>query len=173
MVLLVSFLTACAHTEHPNITVADVSAPETWGEAKRVTSLKHLYFSDQPDAEMLKIASEKGVVAVINLRGPNEMTWDEATTVKELGMKYYNIPLMTASPSFDKDVIRQIESAVAAQDHAPVFVHCSSSNRVGAWLAIHLAEKHEMDKEKALVIARKAGMTKQALEDRVKLYWEQ
>ena len=172
-VLLVSFLTACAHTEEHGITAADVSVAQTWGQAENVTKLKHLYFSDQPDTVALDMAKENGVVAVINLRGPKEMTWDEQAAAEELGLKYYNIPLMTASPSFDPDVIAQIEAAVAAQGNKPVLLHCSSSNRVGAWLAIHLAAKHQMDKEHALAVGRKAGMTKQALEERVKLYWEQ
>ena len=173
LVLLVSFLTACSHTEKHGITAADVSAPQAWGQAQRVTSLKHLYFSDQPDLEALKTASEKGVVAVINLREADEITWDESAAVEALGMQYFNIPLVTDSTSFDQAVILQIEAAVASQGHAPVLIHCASSNRVGAWLAIHLADKHKMDKEQALDIGRKAGMTKKDLEDRVRLYWDQ
>lgn len=173
LVILLGFLTACSHTEKHGITASDLSAPQTWGQAQRVSSLKHLYFSDQPDLEALKTASEKGVVAVINLREPDEITWDESAAVEALGMKYYNIPLVTDSASFDHNVILQIEAAVAEQGHAPVLLHCSSSNRVGAWLAVHLADKHKMDKEQAIDIGRKAGMTKQELEDRVKLYWNQ
>ncbi|MBT8138238.1 MAG: hypothetical protein KJP25_00590 [Gammaproteobacteria bacterium] len=171
--LLASLIAACVHTEEHAIVPADVSAVQTWGQAVRVTQLKHLYFADQPDTEALKIASEKGVVAVINLRNPEEIDWDEKAAAESLGMQYYNIPIMTASPSFDPAVISQIEAAVAAQDHAPVLLHCSSSNRVGAWLAIHLADKHKMDKQQALAVGRKAGMTKNALENRVKLYWAQ
>ena len=171
--VLVSVLGACAHTEPRGISADDVSAAQAWGQAENVTQLKHLYFSDQPDAETLKIAKDNGVVAVINLRGPKEMQWDEQAETEEQGMKYYNIPLMTASPSFDPAVIAQIEAAVADQDHAPVLLHCSSSNRVGAWLAIHLADKHKLTKEQALAAGRKAGMTKSALEDRVRLYWGQ
>ena len=172
-VLIASFITACVHIEEHKITPDDVSPAQTWGQAVNVTKLKHLYFSDQPDAVALKMASKNGVVAVINLRDPKEMDWDEQAAAQGLGMKYYNIPIITASPSFDPKVIAQIEEAVAAQDHAPVLLHCSSSNRVGAWLAIHLADKHRMDKEQALAVGRKAGMNKQDLEDRVKLFWNQ
>lgn len=172
-ILLVSFITACAHIDEHNITVDDVSGVQVWGQAEKVTKLKHLYFSDQPDAVALKMAKEHGVVAVINLRSPQEMNWDEQAAAEELGMRYYNIPLMTASPSFNPDVVAQIEQAVAEQGRNPVLLHCSSSNRAGAWLAIHLADKHDMDKDQAISIGRKAGMTKQALEDRVRLYWEQ
>ncbi len=172
-IVVATVLSACAHVEDKNISAEDVSAAQTWGQAEKVTQLKHLYFSDQPDAEALKIAKDNGVVAVINLRGPKEMKWDEKKATEELGMSYYNIPLMTSSPSFDSEVVAQIEAAVAEQGHAPVLLHCSSSNRVGAWLAIHLADKHKIEKEEALAIAKKAGMTKQPLVDRVRLYWGQ
>jgi len=172
-ILFVSVLTACVHTEEQHITANDVSVLQTWGQAKKVSKLKHLYFSDQPDAIALKQAKENGVVAVINLRGPKEIDWDEQAVTEGLGMKYYNIPLITTSASFDPKVIAQIEAAVAAQGHQPVLLHCSSSNRAGAWLAIHLVDKHQMDKEQALTIARRAGISKQALEDRIKLYWQQ
>ncbi|NNL57365.1 MAG: hypothetical protein HKO71_06410 [Pseudomonadales bacterium] len=172
-ILVASLMAACAHIEEHDIAPADVSPAQSWGQAKNVTQLKHLYFADQPDAAALEIAREKGVVAVINLRNPSEMNWDEQAAVEGLGMKYYNIPLLTAAPTFDPAVVAQIEAAVAAQHHAPVLLHCSSSNRVGAWLAIHLADKHQMDQEQALAVARKAGLTKQGLEDRVKRYWQQ
>lgn len=161
-------LTAACATR--SITPDLVKPPETWGQAENVTQLKHLYFSDQPDAEALRIAASRGVTTVINLRDPEEMDWNEQQVAEQLGLRYVNIPVSKESDTLDREAMSAIEEVVNRQDGQPVLLHCSSGNRAAGWLATHLVDTHGMGVEEAVEVARKAGITSDALEKRVRTY---
>jgi protein tyrosine phosphatase (PTP) superfamily phosphohydrolase (DUF442 family) len=150
------------------ISADEVKGPVHWGSAERVTHLRHLWFADQPDAAGFELARAAGVAVVINLRAPSELDWDEKAAVEKLGMTYYNVPV--AGPRFEKSAFERIEELVSQNEDAQVLIHCASSNRVGGWLATHLVEKHGMSVEDALVVGRRAGITKQGVEDGVRAY---
>ena len=152
------------------MTPSDVGGPETWGASDNVTHLRHLYFSEQPDAEALRVARSKGVTTVIDLREPGESQWNERVAAEEAGIEYLNIPIKKESDTLDSATLRAISAAVEAQNGQPVLLHCSSGNRASAWLAVHLIEDHAMSKDDALVIARKAGLSMQGMERRVATY---
>ncbi len=161
---------ANANKQAHAITPADVSAPQTWGDSDNVTKIRHLYFSEQPDAEALRIAKTNGVTTVINLRAPGESDWDEAAAAKKLGLNYVNIPIRKESATFDSSAIAAINAAVRDQEGSPVLLHCSSGNRAAAWLAIHLIEAHKLSGEDAIAVAQKAGLTSDDMVQRVETY---
>lgn len=109
----------------------------------------------QPDASALKVFADNGYEAVIDLRTTSEdRGMDEPTVVEELGMRYVSMPI-------DADDIT-FESAAALDDllasfEGPVLLHCASSNRVGALLALRASAKG-MDDEEAIELGQRAGM---------------
>ena len=146
------------------------SEPMTWGAADNVVQVGPLYVSRQPDVATLEAARDAGVTTVINLRGPDEMDWDEAAAVRALGLQYYNVPITGGGPSFDAAAIDEIGKAVAARRGGKVLMHCRSGNRAAAWLAVHLANDHDLPVDEAISIARDAGLTYEPLESRVRSY---
>lgn len=147
---------------------AGVEGPMTWGAAENVTHYQNLYFTGQPDAAALEAAKRAGVSLVINLRAPDEMNWDEAAAVRNLGMRYENVPL--GGKAFDAQAIARIDELVTKAGDEKVLVHCSSSNRAGGWFATHLVSQDKKSLEDALAMGRKAGITKGFVEDAVKAH---
>ena len=154
----------------PPVTAADIGAAQIWGAASNVVGVKHLYFSEQPDAQTLVEAGDRGVGVVINLREPAEMDWDEAGSAQELGMTYYNLPIAAQSASFDAATMKKISALVGKHRDTKILLHCSSGNRASAWLAIHLVQDHGMHIENSVSLARQAGLTKPEIESRVRQY---
>ena len=146
----------------------EVKGPIAWGTAQKVTHLRHLWFADQPDAAGFEAARQAGVQVVVNLRPPSELDWDEKAEVEKLGMTYYNVPV--AGPRFEKSAFDRIEQLVAQHEDQQILIHCSSSNRVGGWLATHLVREHGMSVEDALVVGRRAGITKEDVAERARAY---
>src|SRR3954469_5180962 len=88
----------------------------------------------QPRLEHLVQLKTDGVKAIINLRVPTEhRAAEEEAKAKELGLKYFNIPVVFADPK-DEQVAEFLRITDEA-DNRPVFIHCAASIRVGAfWL---------------------------------------
>lgn len=170
LVLAILLVTLQVHAQADAVTDADISAPQAWGSAKNVVKVKHLYFSEQPDTAGIAEAKAAGVEVVINLRSPEEMDWDEAGAVKQAGLAYYQVPIVGDGPSFDRESMQRVSELVKKHHGQPVWLHCSSGNRASAWLAIHLSQDHDMDVDQSIVLARKSGLTKAGVEERVRLY---
>jgi len=151
-----------------SITTADFSEPQAWGAVKNVVGVKHLYISGQPDQTALRAAREHGVIAVINVRGPDELDWDEEAAVKELGMHYYNIPIVTGDTGLNADAVAQITRLVGQYKTEKILLHCASGNRASAWLAVHLVQDHSIPADSAIELAKHASLTKSAIETRVR-----
>ena len=148
----------------------DVKGPMAWGGVANVTQLRHLYFSGQPDRAGLEAARAAGVELIINLRAPAELDWDEPAAVRALGMEYHSVPV--TGPAFEPAAFARIESLLAENEGRAIYVHCTSSNRVGGWLATHLVAKHGLSEEEALAVGRRAGITKSVIEERVHAFLE-
>lgn len=147
-----------------------VCKPQVWGGARNVVRFGQLFLSEQPDAATFDLAREKGISMVINLRAPAEFDWDEQNAAKDAGLNYYNIPLIGEEHSFDPQVINQLSAVVKQHGNDPILVHCSSGNRASAWLAIYLVNEHNIDLEKAIALAKKTGLTKPAIEAKIRRY---
>ncbi len=108
-----------------------------------------------PDA--VTKAQAEDVVQVINLCPAVETTWDEESAVQQLGMTYHNIPIAGPQDLSDSAVDRLLEIL----DEAPgkTLIHCASSNRVGALLAL-AAQKKGASVDEALKVGRSGGLTK-------------
>ena len=163
------FLMAGAACDPGAISLEEVEGHFRWGGVDNVTHLRHLWFSGQPDQAALERAKAEGIGVVVNLRDPSEHEWDEKSAVEALGMTYYNVPVQGGRP-FDRSAFERIVALVEQHDDQQVLVHCASSNRVGGWLVTHLADVHGMSLDEALVVGRRTGITKPAIEENVRRY---
>jgi protein tyrosine phosphatase (PTP) superfamily phosphohydrolase (DUF442 family) len=75
------------------------------------------------------------VRAVLNLRPAEEFdATEEEARVRELGMSYFNIPVSNGNPIPDSQFDEFLRLTDDQANH-PMFIHCASANRVGAfWL---------------------------------------
>lgn len=117
----------------------------------------------QPTNNAWQPLAKAGVTTVINLRSDAEMQGsNEAKLVTQQGMQYIHIPIAGAGDITPENAQR-LQQALAQVD-GKVLVHCASSNRVGALLALDAANSQTQDE--ALKYGRSAGLT--SLEGTVK-----
>lgn len=111
----------------------------------------------QPTQEQLKKLANAGVKHVINLRTESENDWDEAKLVTSLGMQYYSLPIAGAQ-DISVENAQQLATLMGKLKGEPVLLHCASSNRVGALIAIS-AHAEGLDIESSLAKGRHWGMS--------------
>jgi uncharacterized protein (TIGR01244 family) len=111
----------------------------------------------QPRLEHLDQLKAEGVKAIINLRQPSEHRADEeAAKAKDLGLRYFNIPVVFADP---KD--EQVDEFLKLTDdpaNRPAFIHCTAAVRVGAFWMIRRVLRDGWPIEKAEEEAQKIGL---------------
>jgi len=111
----------------------------------------------QPRVEHFAMLKSKGVKAVLNLRQPSEhRAEEEKTLVESSGMKYFNIPVVYASPAD-----AQVDEFLKLTDdpaNRPMFVHCTAAIRVGGFWLIRRVMRDGMTWDAALEEARKVGL---------------
>ena len=151
--LLVFSVTAAAGDAEPRSSLlVDLDAAVESGEVEPVDGLST---SGQPDEAGFKVFADNGYAAVIDLRTEGEdRGLDETAVVEELGMEYVALPIGRGDITFEKAAeLRR----VLDQYDEPVLLHCGSSNRVGALLALQeYAESGDL--EASLEAGREAGL---------------
>jgi uncharacterized protein (TIGR01244 family) len=117
------------------------------------------YACGQPTPAHLAQLQHAGVRTVINLRGAGEPTdYDEAAEAARLGLRYVSLPVSGAADL----AVERVREFGRVLDHARraggVLIHCASSNRVGAMVALdeHLNRGRPFDD--ALARGRAAGL---------------
>lgn len=114
----------------------------------------------QPTAEDLEKLAERGYRTVITLRMPAEDTGlgDEQTLVEGLGMRYVALPVDGAD-GLTRANAERLSELLAAEER-PILLHCGSSNRVGALLALEAFYVDGADPDAALELGKSAGLTR-------------
>ncbi len=119
-------------------------------------ALEGITTAGQPGADDLAAIAAAGYRSVIDLRGAGEdRGFDMPASVEALGMQYTNLPVEGASGI--------TYANAAALDRLlegmpkPVLLHCASSNRVGALLALR-ARAQGADRETALNLGIATGL---------------
>ncbi len=118
---------------------------------------KQICTGGQPSMDNLGRLKAEGVRAIINLRQPSEYdAAAEAAKAKELGLRYFLIPVATAEPKDEQ--ADEFLKVTADPNNRPAFIHCASANRVGAFWMIRrvLVDGWKMDEAESE--ARKMGM---------------
>jgi uncharacterized protein (TIGR01244 family) len=118
----------------------------------------------QPTVEQLSLLRDDGIRAVLNLRPPAEYDdAEEAARVRELGMEYFNIPVV-GSDVQDAQV-EEFLALTDENDNQPMFIHCASANRVGAMWLIKRVVRDGWEVEAATAEAEQIGLRSPALRE--------
>lgn len=111
----------------------------------------------QPRMEHLEQLKKEGVKAVINLRTPGEhRAEEEEAKAKELGLRYFNIPVVFRDPKPE-----QIDEFLKLTDdpaNRPAFIHCTAAIRVGAFWMARRVMRDGWTIEKAEAEAQQVGL---------------
>jgi uncharacterized protein (TIGR01244 family) len=111
----------------------------------------------QPRMEHLDQLKKEGVKAIINLRTPGEHRADEEEAkAKELGLRYFNIPVVFRDPKPE-----QVDEFLKLTDdpaNRPAFIHCTAAIRVGAFWMARRVVRDGWTIEKAEEEARQVGL---------------
>ena len=111
----------------------------------------------QPRLEHLQQLKDDGVKAIINLRPTSEhRAAEEEAKAKELGLRYFNIPVVFAQPKDEQAA----EFLKITDDPAnrPAFIHCTSAIRVGAFWMIRRVLRDGWTVDAAEEEAKKVGL---------------
>jgi protein tyrosine phosphatase (PTP) superfamily phosphohydrolase (DUF442 family) len=111
----------------------------------------------QPAASNLQGLKEAGVGIVLDLRDPMEpRAIDEPAAVRELGMEYVNIPVVSGSLS--DELLDRILAVIRGAGDTPVFCHCAAGGRVGGALLPYLMIDKGLSEEDAIAQAMQVGL---------------
>jgi protein tyrosine phosphatase (PTP) superfamily phosphohydrolase (DUF442 family) len=111
----------------------------------------------QPRIEALENLKAEGVKSIINLRQPSEhRAADEEAKAKELGLKYYNIPVVYRDPK--EEQATEFLKITDDPSNRPVFIHCTAAIRVGAFWMIRRVLRDGWTVEAAEEEAKKIGL---------------
>lgn len=117
-----------------------------------------VYAAGQPSVEQYETLKNAGVKHVINLRPEAETKGSEAPLVESLGMQFYALPI--AGPADITPVNAQtLDDLMRGVNAEPTLIHCASSNRIGALIALQKIVKGEAI-ETAIEEGRRWGLTK-------------
>lgn len=113
----------------------------------------------QPTREELARLAREGVRTVINLRAPGEaVDYDEPAEAARLGMRYASLPIAGAG-DLDRERVQHFGRLLdKARRDGGVLIHCASSNRAGALVALDEALNRGRPLDAALERGRAAGL---------------
>lgn len=117
----------------------------------------------QPTMEHLSKLKDSGIKVVINLRPHSEYNGGrEEAKVKELGLSYFNIPVVFREPQ-PEDADDFLKITDEQLKNGPVFIHCAAAIRVGAFWMIRRVLRDGWEYDKALEEANKIGLRNNAI----------
>ena len=127
----------------------------------------------QPTHQDLIRLKRKGVHSVLNLRtiAEDPGVAKEEAAVKALGLKYFHLPV--DSSHLSRKLGDEFLRIVSDESNRPLFIHCASANRVGAFWILHRVVNHGWSLAKAEEEARKIGLRSPKLLDFARQYLEQ
>ena len=111
----------------------------------------------QPKLDALAKLKAEGVKSIVNLRQPSEhRAADEEAKAKELGLKYFNIPVVYRDPK--EEQATEFLKITDDPSNRPVFIHCTAAIRVGAFWMIRRVLRDGWTVEAAEEEAKKIGL---------------
>lgn len=146
----------------------DANPVDTWAERRAafVPTAGHEHAlgggwigAGQPSQARLKEVVALGA-RVLSLRVASEDPFDEEALVEAAGGTFIRYPVV-ASKYYDKPFREALYDLYDAQheEGGLVYLHCASSNRVGASWALYQAERKNVPVADAIALGKAAGMT--------------
>ena len=120
----------------------------------------NLLTAGQPTQADFEALAKAGVRHVIDLRPDAEdHGFDEAALAAKLGMRRTVIPV-AGTGDITLETAKKLDAAMATTGGEPTLIHCASSNRVGALLAIRANKLQGQSVDDAMALGRAGGLTK-------------
>ena len=167
--IAVSFSMALAEDKPAKIEKPKKLEPAKCGAVKQLHVLDDIFLAGQPSAADFAEFKKRGVKSVLNVRTKEELDFDEAKTLKDLGLSYHHIPIAGPNALTDEN-FDKIRKLLNTKEERPLLFHCASANRVGAvWLA-HRVLDGGLTYDAALIEAKAVGLSAPALEAKAKDY---
>jgi len=89
----------------------------------------------QPSMDDLTKMKADGIKTILNLRRPSEYNYqEEAAKAKELGLRYFHIPVESNAPKDEQ--VDEFLKIMGDTANRPVFAHCMSNSRVASFWMI-------------------------------------
>lgn len=111
----------------------------------------------QPRLEHLARLKAEGVTTIINLRPRTEhRATEEEEKAKELGLRYFNIPVVFAEPKDEQ--VTEFLKITDDKANRPAFIHCAGAIRVGAFWMIRRVLRDGWTIEAAEEEAKRIGL---------------
>ncbi|MCB1663137.1 MAG: hypothetical protein H6995_07605 [Pseudomonadales bacterium] len=117
-----------------------------------------LVIASQPSQEALAHFAGQGYRTVISTRSEDEIDWDEAALVKELGMEYFQVPMPKSLNAISDTQVKQLNLALK-NSKKPILLHSGSANRAASLWTVWLVEVKGVATQEALRLGRLMGMT--------------
>ena len=112
----------------------------------------------QPSKARVQELAKAGVT-IISLRAPSEDPFNEEQVVKEAGGTFIRFPVSGATFNDPAAIDAILDAyAKAEKEGKKVYVHCASSNRVGATWALYQAKRKGVPADQALAKGKAAGL---------------
>ncbi|MBL4803101.1 MAG: dual specificity protein phosphatase family protein [Emcibacter sp.] len=159
LTIILAIISPVSADAHGKKHIIDLRAESPVGNMSNIISLHgSIYMAGQPDPVTLGLLGDQGFEVVINIRREGEVDFDERTLVGN-NLSYYNIPLLKDGKIQDA-AVEKIHAALSENKGKKILLHCSSGNRVAAWFGAHLVRDMGYAPDKAIALAKEAGMTK-------------
>ena len=128
-----------------------------------------IWFGGMPSSNDLRVAADRGVRTVVNLRNASEHPdFDEEAAATSLGLAYHN-PGFNGGEQFTDARIDGIRELLTTAPR-PLLLHCASANRVGgAWIPYRVLDLGA-DLDTAIAEAKTIGLRSAAYEQRAREY---
>lgn len=167
--VVLSFSMALAQDKPAKIEKPKKLEPAKCGSVKQLHALDDIFLAGQPTAADFQEFKKRGVKSVLNLRTKDEMDFDEAQTLKTLGLEYHHVPIAGPDSLTDEN-FDKLRKLLNEKQQRPMLLHCASANRVGAvWLA-HRVLDGGQTVEAALAEAKTVGLKSPPMEAKAKDY---
>lgn len=127
------------------------------GQTKNVHNFGKSMLCGQPTAEEFAKAKELGIQRVITLREDGEVDWDQAGTLKKLGLEFHELGFRSPE-SLTDELLDKARKLLVDKNKKPVMLHCGSANRVGAIWAAHRALDEGLSVDEAMKEAKEVGL---------------
>ena len=96
-----------------------------------------LYRGAQPKAGGINKLAALGIKTIVNLRGEDDHTRAEAVAARDLGLRYFAVPMPGSSRPADEQMQRVL-AIINSPENQPVFVHCKrGADRTGTVIACY------------------------------------
>ena len=133
---------------------------------------KGLTTGGQPSDHAFSKLASNGFRSVLNLRTASEGIdlEKQRAAVEEAGMRYLHIPVAGRAPQADQ--VEAFIRLVKDESNHPMFIHCGTASRVGAFMMIYRMVEHGWKEGKALDEAVRIGLRSEELKKFARDYIE-